>query len=266
MAKIEFARVSVAGCAVCSLLATLSGCGNAGEPVGSQRAPLVAVCAENVASVPDGFWLCGEPRTVECDARPGTASPATIYAVSPDGCDDRRLLVEEGPFAVGEHEIVVSEQVDVAGSASPTLRELCRSALNVVDTTPPRANPAHATLWPPNHELHAISANECAGVVDACDAQVAVRFTAATSDEPADAKGDGAFEPDIAFDGAQAVWLRAERQGPSNGRVYTLSWLARDAAGNELAGACTVEVPHDQGGQAAVADAPAYNVTAPPAP
>jgi hypothetical protein len=135
-----------------------------------------------------------------------------------------------------------------------------------VDTTPPWANPTHTTLWPPNHKLHAISARACAGALDACDPNVMVRFTGATSDEPADAEGDGAFEPDIAFDGAESVSLRAERQGPSNGRVYTLGWLARDAAGNELEGACTVDVPHDQSGRAAVADAAVYSVAAPVTP
>lgn len=258
-----FARVSGAGCSVCSLLAMLSGCGGDAESVGSERAALVAVCAESADSVPEGDWLCGEPRTVECDAQPGTASPATIYVLSRDGCDGRRLLVKEGPFAVGEHDIVVTERVDPAGSAR---RELCRSGLNVVDTTPPQANPTHTTLWPPNHKLHVISARACAGVRDACDPQLTVRFTGATSDEPVDAKGDGSSEPDIVFDGADAVSLRAERQGPSNGRVYTLGWLARDAAGNAVDGTCSVAVPHDQSGRAAVADAPAYSLTAPVEP
>lgn len=245
----------------------LSGCGGAStdsdaKTVGSERAALVAVCAESVESMPDGAWLCGEPRTEECDARAGTASPATIYVLTPAGCGGRRLLVENGPFAFGEHEIVVSEPVDPTGSPL----ELCRSRLNVVDTTPPQAKPTHTTLWPPNHKLHAFSARACAGVVDACDAQLAVRFTGATSDEPMDAKGDGSSEPDIVFDSAESVSLRAERQGPRNGRVYTLSWLARDAAGNELDGTCTVAVPHDQSGRAAIADAPAYSVAAPVTP
>lgn len=151
-------------------------------------------------------------------------------------------------------------------SSEPLPGDACRTQLSGVDTTPPEAHPTHTTLWPPNHQLHTLSAQACAGVFDACDPRVAVRFTSATCDEPADANGDGAFEPDIAFNGAESVWLRAERQGPSNGRVYTLSWVARDAAANELEGTCTVEVPHDQSGRAAVADAPAYRLTAPGAP
>lgn len=244
----------------------LSGCGSDAARVGSARAALEAVCAESGASMPDDVWLCGDARTVECDAQPGTASPATIYVLTDDSCDDQHLLVEEGPFTIGEHEIVVSERVDVAGSTEPVVSEVCRSQLSVVDTTTPVAHPTHTQLWPPNHKLHTLTAQACAGVLDACDPRVAVRFTSATSDEPADAKGDGAFEPDIVFDDAESVSLRAERQGPSNGRVYTLGWLARDAAGNELDGTCTVEVPHDQSGRAAIADAPAYSLMAPVAP
>jgi hypothetical protein len=266
MAKTEVIRRSTPLCALCSLLALLSGCSSDAESVGTKRAALVAVCAESVQSVPDGVWLCGDARTVECDARPGTASPAAIYVLSNEGCGDRRLLVEEGPFALGQHEIVVTERVDAAGSTQPELREVCRSQLTVVDTTPPEAHPTHTMLWPPNHKLHTLSAQACAGVVDACDPQVTVRFTAATSDEPADATGDGAFEPDIAFAGPASVALRAERQGSSNGRVYTLGWLARDAAGNEIDGTCTVAVPHDQSGRAAVTDAPAYRLEAPAVP
>ena len=264
MTKLGSARAGGA-VALLSLLVLANGCGGSdGERVGSARAPLVAVCADSEETVADGAWWCGEARSIECDAQAGTASPETIYVLSDEGCGDRTLLVEPGPFALGAHEIVVRERVDGPGSADEL--ELCRSHLKVVDTTPPQANPSHTTLWPPNHKLRSISARACAGVVDACDPDVAVRFTGATSDEPADAKGDGAFEPDIQFDGAEAVSLRAERQGPKNGRVYTLAWLARDASGNELEGTCTVSVPHDQGGQAALADAPAYSVLAPAAP
>jgi hypothetical protein len=128
-----FIRMSC-GAAVCPLLMILSGCGSDAENAGSQRAALVAVCAESAASIPNGVWLCGEPRTLECDARPGTASPEAIYVVSSESCGDRRLLVENGPFAIGEHEVVVSERVDASGSAQPVARELCRSRLSVVDT------------------------------------------------------------------------------------------------------------------------------------
>lgn len=252
--------------ACCALLTLPVACGgDAGESGGATQAALVAICTEDAASVPYGEWLCGEPRTVECDARNG-ASPHAIYVLPGGPCAGRRLSVANGPFALGGHDIAVQERLAPAGSGVTAMRDLCHSRLDVVDTTPPEANPTRTTLWPPNHRLHTISAQACAGVVDACDPDVEVQFTRATSDEPQEGQGDGAFEPDIAFRGTTAVALRAERQGSENGRVYTLHWLARDRAGHEIDGTCTVEVPHDRGSAGAVADAPAYSVNAPALP
>src|SRR5688572_27681827 len=116
-----------------ALLALLGGCGDEPESVGAQRAALVAVCTEDAATAPAGAWLCGTPRTVECDTWPGTASPGEIYVVHSEGCAGPTLLVDEGPFALGENEVVVTQPLP-SGAV-----ELCRSTLLVVDTTPPLA-------------------------------------------------------------------------------------------------------------------------------
>jgi hypothetical protein len=244
------------------LLGALPACAGA-EPVGSAREPLVAICSEDMATVPRSAWLCGAPRTIECDAHPGTASPKEIYVVQSEGCEAPRLMVDEGPFALGERDIVVSEPIPAIGVDAPTSREVCRSRLTVIDRTPPVAAPANTQLWPPNHAMHAITAQQCSGVVDACDREVDVRFTSASSDEPVDARGDGSHQPDIAFDSSRLVSLRSERQGGSNGRVYMLGWQATDASGNVSQGTCSVLVPHDASGRSAIPDAPAYEVSAP---
>ncbi len=114
------------------------------------------------------------------------------------------------------------------------------------------------TLWPPNHKYHTITGADC--VVDACDENVRVTFLSASSDEPVNAKGDGNTEPDIVL-ACDHVQLRSERQGGSNGRVYTLGWKAVDEAGNETDGECIVTVHHDQSGRQAVDDGPAYALT-----
>ena len=248
---------------VVSLSGMLAGCGDDPEVTRSERARLVAVCAESAETVPDGAWLCGESRTVECEAHPGTASPAAIYVVRPGGCENAELIVDEGPFALGQSEIVVMERLVPAEPRDPDTREVCRSTLVVVDTTPPSLEPLRSEIWPPNHNLHAITAADCAGAVDACDPTLDVRFTEATSDEPADAEGDGSHEPDIVFASANNASVRAERQGGENGRVYTLGFLARDDSGNIAEGACRVSVPHDASGRVAVADPSAYMVEAP---
>jgi hypothetical protein len=239
-----------------------AGCSSQPEPIRSERTPLVAVCAESVRAVPDGAWICGNPRTVECDAQPGTASPATIYVVREAGCDDIEYTVARGPFALGRTDVVVSERV-VDPNGGTTLREACRSELDVVDTIPPSSNSLRTSLWPPNHELHSFTARECARTTDVCDPAPDVRFSSVSSDEPADAEGDGSHAPDVVFDGVSTVSLRAERQGGGNGRVYALAWIATDRSGNGAEGECTVAVPHDASGREAIVDAFAYAVPAP---
>ena len=41
--------------------------------------------------------------------------------------------------------------------------------------------------------------------------------------------------------------LRAERAGPGNGRVYTITVDSTDRAGNSTTSSVAVTVPHDQG-------------------
>ena len=41
--------------------------------------------------------------------------------------------------------------------------------------------------------------------------------------------------------------LRAERSGLGNDRVYTITYEATDASGNETSATAEVTVPHDQG-------------------
>jgi len=44
--------------------------------------------------------------------------------------------------------------------------------------------------------------------------------------------------------------LRAERAGTGDGRVYTITYRAIDAAGNSAEASCVVTVPHDVGAHA----------------
>ena len=107
-------------------------------------------------------------------------------------------------------------------------------------------------LWPPNHELHHITADQCVTVLDACDPDVRVWFTSALSDEPEDSAGDGETDPDIMGLSCSGVDLRAERRGTMDGRVYTLGWHAEDHDHNSVDGTCKVIVPHDEGTHDAV--------------
>jgi hypothetical protein len=101
---------------------------------------------------------------------------------------------------------------------------------------PPRcdlARPSLSTLWPPNRNLNLIN---IIGVSDPNNDQVLLTITGTTQDEPVNGLGDGDTSPDAVIDGP-AVWLRAERAGNGNGRIYRVNFTADDGQG----GVCTAQ-------------------------
>jgi uncharacterized repeat protein (TIGR01451 family) len=100
-------------------------------------------------------------------------------------------------------------------------------------------------LWPPNHKLRLITLT---GATDADGDPVALTVTGVTQDEPLNGLGDGDTSPD-ATPGTAAgnVYLRAERSGLGDGRVYRISFTGSDGRGGSCTGVARVGVPHDQG-------------------
>ncbi len=120
--------------------------------------------------------------------------------------------------------------------------------ITVVDTTKPAiasVTRSSATLWPPNHQMVPITVS--AVVSDAVGSSL--KIVNVTSSEPDNGLGDGDTANDIQITGNLTVNLRAERSGKGNGRVYTITLEARDAAGNTSQATCTVSVPKSQGGK-----------------
>ena len=164
------------------------------------------------------------------------------------------VVSEPGPFAVGDHTIVIR-------SGNTTV---CSSTLHVTDTVDPLFVTHTVELWPPNHQMHTVTAADCVTVHDACDGDVPAYFTFAAVDEPADMNGSANTEIDMANLTCNAVDVRVERSGTGDGRVYTLGWAAEDAAGHRVEGTCQVVVPHDQGGKGdAVAGAEVKRIDGP---
>lgn len=100
-----------------------------------------------------------------------------------------------------------------------------------------------AVLWPPNHRMANVTASIT--VSDDLDPTPSVRLVSITANEPL-APGDveGAT---LSSDDRQFA-LRSEREGQSaQGRVYTITYSATDASGNQATAQATVTVPHDQG-------------------
>jgi hypothetical protein len=67
-----------------------------------------------------------------------------------------------------------------------------------------------------------------------------------TSNEEIHGPGDGNTEPDWEFVGGR-LYVRAERAGGGDGRIYTASITAVDDSGNSSEAELTVTVPHDKG-------------------
>ncbi|HEY7412402.1 MAG TPA: FG-GAP-like repeat-containing protein, partial [Vicinamibacteria bacterium] len=104
----------------------------------------------------------------------------------------------------------------------------------------PDASVDRDVLWPPNHALVDVGLEVRLG---ACSSLASVGL-AVWSDEPQDGNGDGSTAVDAHLDPPR-LFLRRERQGPADGRVYLL--IATAARGGTASTDCeTVVVPHSQ--------------------
>jgi hypothetical protein len=150
------------------------------------------------------------------------------------------------------HDLVASlvEAGLVAPADAPALERDVLARLGG-DTTPPvvTCSASPPSLWPPNHKLVNVTAT--VHVADAGSGPAGLTLVGATSSEPDNGTGDGDTTGDIAGwtigTADTAGQLRAERSGNGPGRVYTLTYRGRDAAGNTATCAAKVTVPHDQG-------------------
>lgn len=110
------------------------------------------------------------------------------------------------------------------------------------------------TLWPPNHKM--VHIETAITVTDDHDLNPTVELKAITMDEGDgtntydpqydNTPGDGNTVEDIQVDEDGNIYLRAERSGKGDGRVYTITFTATDASGNEIDASAEVTVPHNQ--------------------
>lgn len=164
-------------------------------------------------------------------------------------------------FPVGTTTITYTATDGVGNTTTAT------QAVTVIDNTSPTitlsGNPM--SLWAPNHEYHTVKVSDLvAAASDNCDASVnlsKVVISQVTSDEGENGGGSGNTINDIVIapDG-KSVQLRAERETSGNGRVYTITFLVTDAAGNSGTATAAVVVPKNQNGQSAVDSGARYIV------
>ncbi len=114
-------------------------------------------------------------------------------------------------------------------------------------------------FWPPNHRMVAV---RLGGVTDPAGGSVTYSITGVASDEPVDPSNDG-FCPDGAGVGSDTAFVRAERDGSGDGRVYTIAFTAHGNGGGACNGTVTVCVPHDQAHAVCRSQGALYDATGP---
>lgn len=182
--------------------------------------------------------VCPEPIVTECTGR-NSAYVLPGLATASDSCTPAQL---SGPvadfFPLGSTAVRYTAR-DSSGNESS-----CTSSIEVVDQTPPEVSLSPpAPLWPADSLYRTIRLEDCIVVHDACGGGLTqtgatASISCVSSDEP-----QGGSEPDIVFVDATTVKVRADRSANGDGRMYSLHFEVRDAAGNVTQGLCPVGVP-----------------------
>jgi hypothetical protein len=110
--------------------------------------------------------------------------------------------------------------------------------------TPPVISGAAAspsTLWPPNDRMVDVTVGYA--VTSSCPTSCTLNVA---SNEALDAIGDGNTTPDWIVSNPNLIWLRAERAGTGNGRIYSVTIVCTNSAGQSSTSTVKVTVPHDQ--------------------
>lgn len=177
------------------------------------------------------------PGNITAEATGPAGAIVNFSATATDAIDGPvGVVYSQNPgtiFPLGVTVVTVSA-VDSAGNkASRTF------TVTVQDTTPPtfrELSASPSTIWPPNNKMVAVKLT--ANVVDTVSAATAHIISVSCNES---ANGDWQIT------GALTLSLRATRLGSGNGRIYTITVQATDAAGNSDTRTVTVSVPHDQG-------------------
>ncbi|HSE20644.1 MAG TPA: immunoglobulin-like domain-containing protein [Pyrinomonadaceae bacterium] len=248
-----------------------SGSGSASSPLIISRVFTATDSAGNTATAtqtitvidptPPTITLNGpDPLVVECHSTlndPG--------ATANDNCGGNFAATATSNVnsnVVGNYTITYNASDAAGNAATPVVRNV-----SVVDTTAPTINLNGQTpsLWPANHRYRTFQlADFISSVTDSCDTTLnlsSVVIEQVTSDESENGNGDGNTLSDIIIGSdCKSVQLRAERNGGGDGRVYTIKFRVKDAAGNTSTATVNVLVPADGPGQTPVNSGPQYVV------
>ena len=130
------------------------------------------------------------------------------------------------------------------------------------EVTPPDCSEAYASpnsLWAPNHMFRPISIE---GVTDPSGNPVSIFIKSIWQDEAVLAPDSGHTSPDGQGIGTDTAQVRAERVESGNGRVYYITFAARNDSGGICTGTVQVGVPVTRKGTA-IGDGALYDSTQP---
>jgi uncharacterized repeat protein (TIGR01451 family) len=237
---------------------TSSGAGSASSPLIILRTFTASDSKGNTASsvqtitvidpTPPTITLNGaDPQIMECHT-----SYTELGATAHDNCSADFAATPSGVVdvnTVGTYTVTYNASDLSGNAATPVTRTVI-----VQDTTAPviTLNSFAPSLWPPNHTYQTFQVTQfVTGVSDSCDTPLSVSSVViekVTSDEIENGNGDGNTANDIVIaSDCKSVQLRAERENNSDGRVYTITFLVRDASGNTTRATATVVVPINAG-------------------
>jgi hypothetical protein len=178
-------------------------------------------CVALVTLIANGSDPDGDALTYTWTSSFGTMTGATLVLSLPAGSYTSTVTVTDGSGAFASDTVVVS----------------------VRDGTPPTISATTATpsnIAVPNHKMVPVVVS--VSVSDQCGGSVSCRIVNVTSNEPEDGPRDGHTSPDWEMTGDLTLNVRAERSGHGTGRVYTITIVCTDAAGNQSTSTTTVTV------------------------
>ena len=228
-------------------------------PVGTTTVSCTATDAAGNTSDPQTFTVTvtdTTPPTVTVPSDMTVFSPnggtvAVTYSASASDLVDGSIVPTCTPpsgstFAVGTTTVncTATDASGNTGSASFTV--------TVIANRPPVCSAVHALgtagLWPVNHKLVLITLT---GATDPDGNTFTYRIDGVTQDEALTGGGSGSTKYDAQRASGGSVYLRSERDGTGDGRVYTIAYTVTDQYGLSCSSTVDVKVPHDSAHAAA---------------